>query len=83
MARDDESDARRTPSSSSAAVMTDECVSDLDHLVFSLHALDRMTQRGIRVAEVQRAFDQDGPTSYDLDGNHRYDAHVTGVASAL
>ena len=49
-------------------------MSDLEHLVFSLHALDRMTQRGISVQDVQRALDQEGPTSYDLDGNHRYDA---------
>jgi hypothetical protein len=54
-------------------------LSDLEHLVFSLHELDRMTQRGIGVQDVQRALDRDGPTSYDLDGNHRYDA---GVASA-
>ena len=27
---------------------------------------------------MQRALDQDGPTSYDLDGNHRYDAEVDG-----
>jgi len=27
---------------------------------------------------VQRTLDQDGPTSYDLDGNHRYDAAVDG-----
>ena len=47
-----------------------------DHLVFSLHALDRMIERGIRVDEVQRALTQDGPTSFDLDGNHRYDARV-------
>lgn len=46
-------------------------MSDLEHLVFSLHALDRMTQRGIGVQDVQRALDQEGPTSYDLDGNHR------------
>lgn len=53
-------------------------MSDLEHLVFSLHALDRMTQREIRVSDVQRALDQDGPTSHDLDGNHRYDAEVDG-----
>ncbi|MDP8909908.1 MAG: DUF4258 domain-containing protein [Chloroflexota bacterium] len=53
-------------------------MSDLEHLVFSLHALDRMTQREIRVSDVQRAMDQEGPTSYDLDGNHRYDAEVDG-----
>ena len=53
-------------------------MSDLEHLVFSLHALDRMTSRRIRVEEVQRTLDQDGPTSYDLDGNHRYDADVDG-----
>ena len=53
-------------------------MTDLEHLVFSLHALDRMTQRVISVQDVQRALDQDGPTSYDLDGNHRYDADVDG-----
>ena len=53
-------------------------MSDLEHLLFSLHALDRMTQREIRVSDVQRALDQEGPTSYDLDGNHRYDAEVDG-----
>lgn len=53
-------------------------MSDLEHLVFSLHALDRMTQRATRVSDVQRALDQDGPTSYDLDGNHRHDADVDG-----
>lgn len=53
-------------------------MSDLEHLVFSLHALDRMTQRGISVQDVQRALDQEGPTSYDLDGHHRYDAAVDG-----
>lgn len=53
-------------------------MSDLEHLVFSLHALDRMTERGIRVQDVQRAMDQDGPTSYDLDGNHRYGAELDG-----
>ena len=53
-------------------------MSDLDHAVFSLHALTRMTERGIRVEHVQRALDQDGPTSLDLDGNHRYDAQVDG-----
>ncbi len=51
-------------------------MSDLDHLVFSLHALDRMIERRIRVEEVQQAMTQDGPTSFDLDGNHRYDARV-------
>ena len=53
-------------------------MSDLEHLVFSVHALGRMIARRIRVDEVQRALDQDGPTSYDLDGNHRYDADVDG-----
>lgn len=53
-------------------------MSDLDHLVFSLHALDRMTQRGISVAQGRRVLDQDGPTSYDIDGNHRYDHDVGG-----
>jgi hypothetical protein len=53
-------------------------MSDLEHLVFSLYALDRMTQRAIKVSDVQRALDQDGPTSYDLDGNHRYDADIDG-----
>ena len=53
-------------------------MSDLEYLVFSLHALDRMTQRGISVALVQRVLDQDGPTSYDLEGNHRYDRDVDG-----
>lgn len=53
-------------------------MSDLEHLVFSLHALDRMTRRGIGIQNVQRALNQDGPTSYDLDGNHRYDAVVDG-----
>ena len=37
-----------------------------------------MTQRGISVAEVQQAMDQDGPTSYDLDRNHRYEAELDG-----
>lgn len=37
-----------------------------------------MTQRGIGVQDVQRTLDQEGPTSYDLDGNHRYDAEVDG-----
>lgn len=53
-------------------------MSDLEYLVFSVHALVRMTERGIGVQDVQRAMDQDGPTSYDLDGNHRYDADVGG-----
>jgi hypothetical protein len=38
-------------------------MSDLEHLVFSLHALDPMTQRAIKVSDVQRALDHDGPTS--------------------
>lgn len=53
-------------------------MTDLDHIVFSLHALDRITERGIREDEVRRAMDQDGPTSVDPDGNHRYDAAVGG-----
>ncbi len=53
-------------------------MTDLDHVVFSLHALDRMVERGIRVDEVRRALDQDGPTSVDMDGNHRYDAAIDG-----
>ena len=53
-------------------------MSDLEYLVFSLHALDRMTQRKISVAQVQHVLDQDGPTSYDLDGNHRYDRDIRG-----
>jgi quinol monooxygenase YgiN len=53
-------------------------VTDLDHVVYSLHALDRMVERAIRVDEVRRAMDQDGPTSLDLDGNHRYDAAIDG-----
>lgn len=53
-------------------------MTDLDHLVFSRHALTRMTERGIRVDEVQQVLDQDGPTTFDLDGNHRYDAFVGG-----
>ncbi len=53
-------------------------MTDLDHVVFSLHALDRMIERGTRVDEVRRAMDRDGPTSLDLDGNHRYDATVDG-----
>lgn len=53
-------------------------MTDLDHVVFSLHALDRMVERSIRVGEVRRAMDQGGPTSLDLDGNHRYDATVGG-----
>ncbi len=53
-------------------------MTDLDHVIFSLHALDRMVGRGIRVGEVRRAMDQDGPTSLDLDGNHRYDATIDG-----
>jgi len=47
-------------------------MTDLDHLVFSLHAPARMTERDIRVDVVQRILDQDGPTSFDLHGNHRY-----------
>ena len=74
-------DERMQPGRRSASV------SDLEYLVFSLHALDRMTQRGIAIADVQRVLDQDGPTSYDLDGNHRYDLDIDGrsirvVASA-
>lgn len=53
-------------------------MTDLDYLIFSLHALDRMTQRAIRVGEVRQALDKEGPTSFDLDGNHRYDAAVDG-----
>jgi len=48
-------------------------MTDLNHLVFSVHALGRMTERDIRVDVVQRILDQDGPTSFDLHGNHRYD----------
>jgi hypothetical protein len=53
-------------------------VSDLKYLVFSLHALDRMTQRGVSVADVQRVLEQDGPSSYDLNGNYRYDRDIDG-----
>ncbi len=53
-------------------------MTDLAHVVFSLHALDRMVERSIRVDEVRRAMNQDGPTSLDLDGNHRYDAAIDG-----
>jgi hypothetical protein len=53
-------------------------VSDLDHLVFSVHSLTRMTERGVSVRDVRRVLDQDGPTSLDADGNHRYDAEVDG-----
>ena len=35
-----------------------------------------MIERRIRVDEVQEAMGQDGPSSFDLDGNHRYDARV-------
>jgi hypothetical protein len=51
-------------------------VSDLDHLVFSIHALARMTERGVSVEDVRRVLDQAGPTSYDADGD--YDAEVDG-----
>lgn len=53
-------------------------MTDLDHLVFSLHALDRMTERSIRVDAVRFVLDQAGPSSYDLDGNHRYGRVVDG-----
>ena len=53
-------------------------MTDLDHVVFSLHPLDRMVERGIRVDEVRRAMAQDGQTSLDLDGNQRYDASIDG-----
>lgn len=60
------------------ALETPSGVSDLEYLVFSLHALERMTLRCISVADVQRVLDQNGPTSYDLDGNHRYDRDIDG-----
>ncbi len=53
-------------------------MTDLEHVVFSLHALDRMVERGIRVDEVRQVMDQDGPTSRDLDRNHRYAAAIDG-----
>ena len=57
---------RRVSESRSIANLHSTGLDERPQILLSLHALDRMTQRAIPVADVQRALDQDGPTSNDL-----------------